>query len=210
MLALDHLIITAKDPEKAAKEFGAKHDIKVVEGGKHDNWGTYNYVSYFANDSYIEWIGMFDKELAAVSDNPLIIQTYNALSKGEEGFIQFAVRTENMEAYIEHFRQSGVSYKGPFAGSRLRPDGSKLEWRMLFPESDRTLPFILDWGENRNVPEDESLLNEKKIEEITLHTSYKNLFNGAFQLEAENDVIHLENSRLKFADDQHQSGFTLG
>ncbi|WP_164214607.1 VOC family protein [Virgibacillus sp. YIM 98842] len=210
MLALDHLIITAKDPEKAAKDFGEKHDVTVLEGGKHDNWGTYNYLAYFANDSYIEWIGIFDEDLAEASDNPLIMQTYDALSKGHEAFIQFAVRTEKMDDFIEHFQQTDVNYKGPFAGSRQRPDGSRLEWRMLFPEAARTtLPFILEWGKTKNVPQDKALLNNKRIEEVTLNMANKDLFHKIFILEASDDIIQLGNSRLKFIEDnQHRLGFS--
>ena len=201
MLALDHLIIAVEYPEKAAKEFAEKHDVKVVEGGKHDNWGTYNYLAYFENDAYIEWIGMFDEELAAASDNPLIVQTYDTLSKGKVGFIQFAVRTEKMEAFIEHFQQTDVSYKGPFAGSRERPDGTRLEWRMLFPQSEIALPFILEWGKIKNVPQNKTLLNDKKIEEVTLDVTKKAMFKEIFRLEETGDDIQLENSRLKFEED---------
>jgi len=201
MLALDHLIITAKDPEKAAKEFAEKHDITVVEGGRHKNWGTYNYLAYFANDSYIEWIGIFDDALAGESDNPLIKQTYQALSKDKEAFIQFALRTERMDDYVKHFQQAYISYKGPFAGSRQRPDGSRLEWRMLFPEADRSLPFILEWGKTKNVPQDETLINDKQIQEVSLNVKDIVLFTDIFKLEAENDFIQLENSRLKFERD---------
>ncbi|PAE28376.1 VOC family protein [Oceanobacillus profundus] len=47
MLALDHLIIAANDPEKAAQQFAQKYGVKVIQGGEHHNWGTYNYLSYF-------------------------------------------------------------------------------------------------------------------------------------------------------------------
>jgi hypothetical protein len=201
MLALDHLIIAVKNPEKTAKEFAEKQDVKVVEGGKHDNWGTYNYLAYFENDCYIEWIGMFDESLAAHSDNPLIVQTYETLSKGEEGFIQFAFRTEKMDAFLEHFKQSEVNFKGPFAGSRQRPDGSRLEWRMLFPESKKVLPFIVEWGKTKNVPQNKGHLNDKKIEAVTLDANNKLLFKKIFNLEETDDIIHLNNSRLKFDGD---------
>ncbi|MFA1822592.1 VOC family protein [Virgibacillus oceani] len=201
MLALDHLIFAVKDPEKAAMEFAEKHDVKVVEGGKHENWGTYNYLAYFKNDCYIEWIGMFDEKLAAASDNPLIVQTYGTLSKGQEGFIQFAFRTDNMDDFLEHFKIAEVDYNGPFTGSRQRPDGSRLEWRMLFPQSERTLPFIVEWGKTKNVPQDKALINDKKIEEVSLDATNKALFKEIFKLEETEDVIQLENSRLKFEGD---------
>jgi hypothetical protein len=198
MLALDHLIIAVKDPEKAANEFSKKYDVKVVEGGKHGNWGTYNYLAYFENDCYIEWIGIFDEKLAAASDNPLIAQTYGTLSKGEGGFIQFAFRTDIMDSLLEHFKMAEVDYKGPFAGSRQKPDGSKLEWRMLFPQSEIALPFILEWGKIKNMPQDIALLNDKKIEEVTLDATKKAMFKEIFRLEETGIDIQLENSRLKF------------
>ncbi len=142
MLALDHIIIAASSPEQAAHNFSERHRIKVAQGGQHANWGTYNYLAYFENDCYIEWIGITDWTVAKESDNPLIQLLVRKLSNGVEGPVQYALRTERMDDCIENLKTLDTPYTGPFPGSRKRPDGRLLEWRMLFPASaEDVLPF---------------------------------------------------------------------
>src|SRR5690625_4867108 len=132
MLAIDHIVIVAKDPAKAAEAFGKKHGLKTLEGGRHTNWGTYNHLAYFSNDCYIEWLGIFDQSLAAQSDNPLVQLLVKAIDGHFEGPIQFALRTNEMDMYLERFLETDIAYTGPIPGSRQKPDGAMLEWRMLF------------------------------------------------------------------------------
>ncbi|OZU89165.1 hypothetical protein CIL03_09160 [Virgibacillus indicus] len=200
MLAIDHIIIAAKDPAQAAHKFGQKHNLTTIEGGKHSNWGTYNYLSYFSNDCYIEWLGIFDENLARKSDNPLVQQLVSALSNNIEGMIQFALRTNNMDEYVKHFDKISLDFTGPVPGYRQKPDGSDLHWRMLFPE--RKLPFLIEWGNGKNVPQDESLINEKQLKSITYEKAGKEYFNKAFQLDSAGVSILLENGKIKFSADQ--------
>ncbi|MCM3399043.1 VOC family protein [Oceanobacillus profundus] len=192
MLALDHLIIAANDPEKAAQQFAQKYGIQFIRGGKHHNWGTYNYLSYFKNNCYIEWLGIFDEALARKSGNPLIHQLVKALDNHVEAPIQYAFRTNQMDAYIAHFNAEDISYNGPIPGSRKRTNGSTLNWRMLFPLSESTvLPFLIEWGTEKNVPEDKDLINEQK-----LHTVMTPHDVQAYSLRVENGAVNLENASL--------------
>ncbi|MFD1851773.1 VOC family protein [Oceanobacillus bengalensis] len=192
MLALDHIVIAAKAPKTSAMEFSEKHHVIVVEGGKHKNWGTYNYLAYFGNQCYIEWLGIYDEEIARKSDNPLIEQLVDAYEKNFEGPIQYALRTEQMDDYLNYFNALNLSYVGPIPGSRNKPDGTGLKWRMLFPKASTPTPFLIEWEKEKNLPSDKNLINSQLI-----HTIYSSsLDEDIFKLPLENHTARLENALL--------------
>ncbi|WP_339229886.1 VOC family protein [Oceanobacillus sp. FSL K6-2867] len=192
MLAFDHLIIATNTPENTAQQFAKKYGVKVIQGGKHHNWGTHNYLAYFKNDCYIEWLGIFDEALARKSGNLLIQQLVEALAVHVEAPIQYALRTNQMDEYLAYFDAEDISYTGPVPGSRKKPDGSTLKWRMLFPISQVTpLPFLIEWDAGKNVPRDSDLINEQKLDTVmTPYDIYE------FSLYEKNGVINLANASL--------------
>lgn len=200
MLALDHIIIPAASPEQAAREFAKKHSVHVMKGGRHDAWGTYNYLAYFKNNTYLEWIGIEHMDIAKQSGNPLIQQTVQALKSNLEQPTQYALRTNQLSEYIEHFDVWNIPYKGPFKGSRGRPDGTLLEWQMLFPMSQTStpLPFLIQWGEQPNVPTDKHLINERELVSVTDHRPNIRTFKQAFHLpkRSTDEAMNLTNSQL--------------
>ncbi|GAA0431545.1 hypothetical protein GCM10008983_05150 [Lentibacillus halophilus] len=203
MLALDHIIISAHNPEQAAQEFANKYGITVVQGSEHPNWGTYNYLAYFRNDCYIEWIGIADWAVANQSTNPLIQQLAGKLSNGTEGTIQYALRTDRMHAYIDHFHAQGIAYTGPFPGSRKRSDGQLLKWQMLFPSSESTenvWPFLIEWDDVKNTPPDENMINDQHISSLDAIINNPNEFAAIYQLPYTHQTARLENAELRFAE----------
>lgn len=194
MLALDHLVIAAKDPLKSAEHFAKKHDIKAVQGGKHPMWGTHNALAYFQKDCYIEWIGIFDEAAAKHSNNPLIQQLITHLSTVGEGLFQYGLRTTNMDYYVKHFTKNNVSFVGPLNGKRSRPDGSTLSWRMLFPTSHLLVtPFLIEWGDENFYGADPKVVNERQL---TLYLNEKEnlkLFQKTFQIKESHGKIALQN-----------------
>lgn len=200
MLALDHIIISAHDPEKSARKFAKKHSIQITKGGEHPDWGTYNYLAYFQNNTYIEWIGINDIKIATESKNPLIEQVVEALTNNIERPIQYALRTKEMDLYIEQMDAIKFAYTGPFSGSRGRPDGSVLEWRMLFPICPTThpLPFLIEWGDTPNAPTDPELTNQQAITSITDERKNVEAFKTAFHLPTRSgsELIKLQNSNI--------------
>lgn len=197
MLALDHLVIAAKDPFKSAEQFAKKYQVKVVQGGKHDMWGTHNALAYFENNCYIEWLGVFDAVKAKQAENPLIKQLIEQLTKVGEGIFQYGLRTSNMDTFINHFTDNNISFVGPLKGERYRPDGTKLTWRMLFPQSSLlTTPFLIEWGQESLYGADPVLINDKIF---NVHMSEKedlNLFHHIYQTSEQEDNISLQNGLL--------------
>ncbi|WP_158589696.1 MULTISPECIES: VOC family protein [Clostridia] len=194
MLALDHIVIAAKDPQDAAKQFSLEHNVQTISGGKHENWGTFNHLAYFSNDCYVEWLGIFNEKIANEASNPLIHQLVQALHKGEEGPIQFAFRTNNMEQLIQYFEQASIPAIGPIPGKRQRPDGSNLSWKMLFPKGTRPLPFLIEWGEGYHVVDNTSFINSQIIAQVKANLPI-HLISAYYKLAADS-TLTLANTEL--------------
>lgn len=159
----DHIVHYMEDPKAAIGMF-KDEGIHAVEGGKHGNRPTYNMLSYF-DLSYIEMIGTTDKKVLEQMDHPRHSMIETIINDGyKEGFVRFVVRTTNIEKAAEHFRSKGLTVNGPVPLSRKRPDGSLLEWQLLFigsEEDELQLPYIIEWKES-----DEERRNELTESEI--------------------------------------------
>lgn len=207
MFSIDHFVIAAKDPAQAADAFARKHDIQTIEGGRHTKWGTYNYLAYFSNDCYIEWLGIFDQSLAVQSDNPLVQQLVTAFEADVEGTIQFALRTDEMDAYLDHFDALDIAYTGPIPGNRQKPDGTMLQWRMLFPELvAETAPFLIEWGVEKNTPP-EGYLNKQQVTSVSCGLSVNDM-KQIYQLDIADNSVQLGNGLLVLEEGVH-IGFEL-
>ncbi|WP_217587354.1 VOC family protein [Lentibacillus saliphilus] len=207
MLALDHIVIAGKNAEDASLKYGNQFSIKAIKGGNHTNWGTYNYLSFFANTSYLEWLGIHDEATAKQTDNPLIRHLVHVLENGQTGPFQVALRTKQMDKMVSHFNAHSIPYKGPYSGQRKRPDGSLLSWRMLFPEYDHTkevLPFLIEWGSPRDYQTATSLLNPQAITKVNFGWYDKDSFAHIYQLKPRKLFNHLplSNTKLYFTQDE--------
>lgn len=166
MLSLDHLVIFKHKPELAEEDI----DLIIREGGHHVNWGTYNYLA-FMDDCYLEWIGIENDKVANESDNPLIEHIVYASQQTMEGPIQFALQTNNMDRIVENLVVNQIPFKGPFPGSRTKPDGTELKWRMLFPSynlKEEVLPFLIEWEGEGNRANHAALVNEQSLKTISV------------------------------------------
>lgn len=143
---LDHLVHFIHRPPAEATEQFRRAGYHAVAGGRHEAWGTWNSLSYVGL-SYVEFLAVEDEGLASQSDNPLIRQLVMDREVGE-GPGQIALRTTEMDVWIERLRAKNLNVLGPVLGSRKREDGSMLRWRMLFvedPNRDLRPPFFIEW-----------------------------------------------------------------
>lgn len=180
MLSLDHVVIYNPTPEKVQEN----ENLIIKEGGHHKNWGTYNYLAYM-QDSYIEWIGIEDAKKAEQSNNPFIQHVVYANKKEQNGLIQFALQTNEMDKIIKNLNKNKISYKGPFPGSRTKPNGKQLKWRMLFPTFDykqEVLPFLIEWEGSGNTPDEQKDINNQKLESISV--GVENIKDTVYQWES--------------------------
>ncbi|WP_152657672.1 VOC family protein [Oceanobacillus sp. CFH 90083] len=144
----DHLVHFVDSPEEARdalQELG----FHAVDGGKHDNGGTYNALSYF-DLSYIELIGVFDQHLADQPAEAYSLRDTFQKDNYASGLSRIALRSCNLEEAAKRFKSLGLEVIGPVPLGRKRPDGSMISWKLLFagnPEEQLDLPFFIEWEE---------------------------------------------------------------
>jgi hypothetical protein len=162
----DHLVHFVNSPLKAIEEYN-KLGLYAVEGGKHENLGTYNSLSYF-DLSYIELIGVFDQQLVESSaDIKYSLRETFQNDNFVEGLSRIALRSTDLEAEAERFRSLGLAVYGPSPLSRRRPDGSLVSWKLLHVGKigeKLELPFFIEWDE-KDDERKQDLINRSVITE---------------------------------------------
>jgi hypothetical protein len=140
--AIDHLVIAVTDPDDAANQLEARLGLAPGGGGRHDALGTFNRLVWLG-DTYLELMGVFDRDLAAGSwvGAPAL----PALDRGG-GLATWAVATDAIADDVAALRARGSDIAEPIAGERRRPDGAVVRWRLAAPTRlgpDRP-PFLIE------------------------------------------------------------------
>lgn len=132
---IDHVVIGVRDMDTAAADF-TRAGFTVTPGGEHTGGVTHNALVAFADGSYFELIAWKDP------DTPVDTDWWRRFQAGE-GFIDYALRTDDLDAEVDRLRAAGLDVPEPHAGGRTRPDGQPVEWRNLQfgPRSSGSLPF---------------------------------------------------------------------
>lgn len=140
---IDHLVIAVEDPDAAADALSTALGLEAAVGGRHEALGTFNRLVWLG-DSYLELIGVFDRDLAAASwvGRP----TLDGLAAGG-GLATWAVAVDDVAAHLRWLPDdAGVT--GPLDGSRTRPDGGVVRWRLACPPAlSPTAPFLIEHDE---------------------------------------------------------------
>lgn len=148
----DHLVIAVRDLDAAVRRYRDQLGFAVRPGGRHTGRGTWNALIRFGLD-YLELIGVYDAGEAERAGRGALVEL---LRRHEGGLVAYALATSDIDAEAASLQQAGLTVRGPFAMERLRPDGSRLSWRLLWPGGEayrRPWPFFIQW----NVPDVERL-----------------------------------------------------
>jgi hypothetical protein len=135
-LRIDHVLYAVSDLEAGGTRFEEDLGLESVPGGRHPNWGTANRIVQLGPD-YVELVGVVDAETAASSDFGKLVRDAG------EGLVGWAVATDDLDAVAARL---GLHIE---RGSRKRPDGVRLAWRVAGLEealrSGGALPFFIQW-----------------------------------------------------------------
>jgi Glyoxalase-like domain len=135
---VDHLIYAVADLDRAAARFLHEFGLASVVGGRHPGWGTANRIVPLGRD-YLELIGVADAAEAAASDFGRWIS--EATASGDR-LVGWAVATDDLDAIASRL---GLEIA---PGSRARPDGSTLRWRLAGLARALTsgaYPLFVEW-----------------------------------------------------------------
>ena len=141
MLAgIDHVVHAGEDPDATAATLAEKLGLEATGGGRHDALGTFNRLVWLG-DSYLELIGVFDRELAARSWlGPAVLA---AIERGG-GLATWAVAVDDLDRQLT-WLPPDAGFVGPLDGDRRRDDGRVVRWRLAHPPAlDATTPFLIE------------------------------------------------------------------
>lgn len=206
MLALDHLVFAGQDIKAMSAAYGSEFNLKAVFGGHHEAWGTYNYLAYFSNNAYIEWLAINSETVANQSDSPLIKHLTYQLKNKQAGLFQFALQTNDLDSFFTHFTENDIPYTGPFQGKRKLANGKTITWRMLFPTYDHTtetLPFLIEWDQPESDRVNVGLVNSSAITKFEFSGTSLEKFLHIYNLPGKKRLrnsVRLKNTTLTFKD----------
>lgn len=138
----DHLVIRVRNLDAAMSDYSAL-GLTVTPGGEHPTLGSKNALIPFADDSYIELIAFKPRETPATPDpkaSPMV-KRVGAWEASKEGMVDFALVPPKAGEAIAAAKSRGLTFEGPFPGSRKRPDGQEVSWELGVPASF-DLPFL--------------------------------------------------------------------
>jgi catechol 2,3-dioxygenase-like lactoylglutathione lyase family enzyme len=147
---IDHLVVVVPELEAAISRYGDA-GFTVVRGGRHPI-GTHNALIAFADGAYIELIAF----LNAAPGHPW----YAALETHGGGLVDFCIQTDDLEADVDSLRRAGARMTDPYAMTRERPDGYKLNWVLSIPQPpfNGRLPFLI----RDETPRDERIPRQRR------------------------------------------------
>ena len=158
MIELDHVLIAVDDLQAVAKEVEQRHGLASVEGGRHQGLGTANRIVPL-RETYLELIAVVDEaEAAAGGFGGWVAEGARPRLLG------WCVRTDDLDAVAARL---GLTIAD---GSRARPDGTVLRWRMAGLErsaEEPSLPFFIEWGAGTPYP-GEALAQSASADELRL------------------------------------------
>jgi hypothetical protein len=144
---LDHVLIAVSDLTSGGRELEARYGLESIEGGRHPGWGTANRIVPLG-DAYLELIAVVDELEAYTSPIGRWVASAGA-SAEDPRLLGWAVRTEELDEVSARLELRVHD------GSRRRPDGTTLSWRIAGIEeiaAEPSLPFFIEWGEGTAPP----------------------------------------------------------
>ncbi|MBI4259933.1 MAG: VOC family protein [Actinobacteria bacterium] len=139
MPGIDHVLVAARDPDATCRLLEAEHGLASVVGGRHAGFGTANRIVPLGS-AYLEVVGVVDETEAAGS----LFGRFVGARLGEgDGFLGWCVALDDLDPVASRL---GL---GSNPGTRTRPDGSTLSWRVAGWEvtmDDPALPFFIEWS----------------------------------------------------------------
>jgi hypothetical protein len=142
-MQLDHVLIAATARPPDTPELPSASGLEPTVGGRHPGWGTANWIVPLG-DSYLELIAVVDEPVARQS-----VFGRRILGSADGSTVGWAVRPNDLAA------TAGRLDLDLGEGSRMRPSGERVEWRMAGIEEavERPwLPFFIEWGDPASFP----------------------------------------------------------
>lgn len=137
----DHMILGVSDMEHGIAFVEERTGVRAVFGGVHPGRGTQNALLALGERRYLEIMAP-DPKQAEIKQHPEIREMR------EPRLVGWAAHTDDILAVMKRVADAGLAGVGPTDGSRVRPDGKTLRWKLFNLKDDQhgLLPFFIEWS----------------------------------------------------------------
>jgi hypothetical protein len=139
-IGLDHIILGVNDLRRGVARVEQHTGVRATFGGVHPGRGTRNALLALGPGCYLEILGPdpHQSSLAWFTQLPAL---------HAPRLIAWAVHTFDLSASVQAAASANLPIAGPHDGSRARPDGKTLNWKLFHLRDDRDglLPFFIEW-----------------------------------------------------------------
>lgn len=134
-LSIDHIIIYVENLQSAIETY-REAGFTTNYGGQHADGITENGLIVFSDGSYLELIALVEGKSHADAGFK------GLLKESGEGYTGFAFQSDAIEADLEAIAERGITVGEIREGSRARPDGELLQWKMAVIDNAMS-PFVI-------------------------------------------------------------------
>ncbi|HKA19081.1 MAG TPA: VOC family protein [Blastocatellia bacterium] len=145
---VDHLVYAAPNLTTAVEHVERILGVKSVVGGQHPGGGTRNALIGLGDETYLEIIGPDPEQ-----PQPVRPRRFGIDDLKSPRLVTWAVKSTDLEATTEKAKTYGLDLGEVQSGSRRRPDGVLLAWRLTVSRTltaDGIVPFFIDWGNTQH------------------------------------------------------------
>jgi len=145
---IDHLVYAAPNLLTGIEQVERILGVKAVAGGQHPGGGTRNALVGLGNETYLEIIGPDPEQPQPIRPRRFGIDDLKA-----PRLVTWAVKSTDLEATVERAKANGFDLGAVQSGSRRRPDGVLLAWRLTVSPTltaDGIVPFFIDWDKTQH------------------------------------------------------------
>ena len=145
MSRIDHLVYATPDLAAGVAQVEQLLGIRASPGGQHPGAGTRNALIGLGDNVYLEIIGPDPDQ-----PKPARARRFGIDELQEQRLVTWAAKGTDLEALVETAKRRGVDLGQVQSGSRRRPDGVLLSWRLTASpavSAGGIVPFFIDWGQ---------------------------------------------------------------
>jgi hypothetical protein len=138
----DHILLGCNDLERGIAFVYQHTGVRAAFGGVHPGAGTQNALISLGESRYLEIIAPDPKQPSSIDSRNLKALTDDPVLVG------WAEHRADIDAFAVRLKKQGFVIEGPMPGSRKRPDGRVLTWKVMRLKDDPTqlLPFFIEWS----------------------------------------------------------------
>lgn len=147
----DHLILGCRDLDEGVAYVKRVSGYEAAPGGSHPGRGTRNALLKLGTRCYLEILAPdpAQSELTWHRNLPALTEAL---------LVGWAEPAMNLGSLAARLREKGIPCIGPFPGSRSKPNGEVLHWKLVTLEDDKQgiLPFYIEWAGDSAHPADDA------------------------------------------------------